>query len=69
MNFPFSFSLPQRLALLPVLLWAGAAGAMSGAPAGGAPGTVTKPMVLNDYMALSGPAPSATFAYGVASAR
>jgi acetyl esterase/lipase len=43
--------------LLPFLLAASCAGAAA-APA--------KPMVLADYMALKGPAPSATFAYGSA---
>jgi acetyl esterase/lipase len=56
-DLPLRARIPSRIpslipALIPALLLAGAACAA--------------PMTLNDYLALSGPAPSATFAYGSA---
>jgi hypothetical protein len=61
MFYPFSFSSMLRR-LLPFALAAACAGA-SAAPSSAIP---AKPMTLASYLALSGPAPSATFAYGSA---
>jgi acetyl esterase/lipase len=53
--FPFPMRRRHRSFALPFFLAGACASAAAAAP---------KPMVLADYMALKGPAPSATFAYG-----